>query len=233
MRVRVLCGMAVGLLVVSAAFVHAQDTASLTGTVRDSSGASIANAQVAVISAEHGVNRTTTTNSDGDYSVPALTPGSYDVTVTAQGFKKYEAKGVILRVAQKARNDVNMQVGASNIEVSVEGTTVAQVETQSSDLTGTVTGKEISQLELNGRNFTQLVTLVPGVSNQTGQDESGVGLNGNISYSINGGRGEYNNWQVDGANNMDTGSNNTLDVFPSIDAIAEFRVQTSNYSAVY
>jgi hypothetical protein len=66
---------------------------------------------------------------------------------------------------------------------------VAQVETQSSEISGVVTGKEITQLELNGRNFTQLVTLVPGVSNQTGQDESEVGLNGNISYSINGRRG--------------------------------------------
>ena len=233
MRVRLLCGMAVGLLVLSAAFVHAQDTASLTGTVRDSSGASIANAQVAVISAEHGVNRTTTTNSDGDYSVPALTPGSYDVTVTAQGFKKYEAKGVILRVAQKARNDVNMQVGASNIEVSVEGTTVAQVETQSSDLTGTVTGKEISQLQLNGRNFTQLVTLVPGVSNQSGQDDAGVGVGGNVSFSMNGGRTEYNNWELDGGDNMDNGSNTTLNVYPSLDAIAEFKVLTSNYGAQY
>src|SRR6195256_5822165 len=233
MRIRLVCGMALGVLVLSAAFVHAQDTASLTGTVRDSSGASIANAQVAVISAEHGVNRTTTTNSDGDYSVPALTPGSYDVTVTAQGFKKYEAKGVILRVAQKARNDVNMQVGASNIEVSVEGTTVAQVETQSSDLTGTVTGKEISQLQLNGRNFTQLVTLVPGVSNQSGQDDAGVGVGGNVSFSMNGGRTEYNNWELDGGDNMDNGSNTTLNVYPSLDAIAEFKVLTSNYGAQY
>jgi len=233
MRVRLLRGAAIGVLVLSAALVHAQDTASLTGTVRDSSGASIANAQVAVISAEHGVNRTTTTNSDGDYSVPALTPGSYDVTVTAQGFKKYEAKGVILRVAQKARNDVNMQVGAAGTEVTVEGTTVAQVETQSSDLTGTVTGKEISQLQLNGRNFTQLVTLVPGVSNQSGQDDAGVGVGGNVSFSMNGGRTEYNNWELDGGDNMDNGSNTTLNVYPSLDAIAEFKVLTSNYGAQY
>src|SRR6266481_564111 len=234
MRVRLLCGIAVGVLVLSAAFMHAQDTASLTGTVRDASGAIIANAQVTVSSAERGIKRETTTNSDGEYSVPALSaPASYNVTVTAQGFKKYEAKGVILRVAQKARNDVNMQVGASNVEVSVEGTTVAQVETQSSDLTGTVTGREISQLQLNGRNFTQLVTLVPGVSNQSGQDDAGVGVYGNVAYSINGGRTEYNNWELDGGDNMDNGSNTTLNVYPSLDAIGEFKVLTSNYGAQY
>ena len=86
---------------------------------------------------------------------------------------------MILNVAQKARVDVTMQVGSISTEVVVEGTSVAQVETQSSDLGGTVNGKEISQLELNGRNFTQLVTLTPGVSNQTGQDEGTVGVYGN------------------------------------------------------
>src|SRR5262249_38778542 len=101
------------------------------------------------------------------------------------------------------------------------------------DLAGTVTGKEITQLQLNGRNFTQLVTLVPGVSNQTGQDEGEVGIAGNVSYSINGGRIEYNNWELDGGDNMDNGSNNTLNVYPSLEAIQEFKVLTSNYGAQY
>ena len=213
--------------------MRAQDAGSITGTVRDSSGAVVAGAEVKASSPTIGVTRTTTTNSDGDYLAAALPAGAYDLSVSAKGFKVFQAKRIMVRVAEKARVDVSLQIGATTETIEVEGENVAQVETQSSEISGVVTGKEISQLELNGRNFTQLVTLVPGVSNQTGQDESQVGLNGNISYSINGGRGEYNNWQVDGANNMDTGSNNTLDVFPSVDAIAEFRVQTSNYSAVY
>ncbi|MGC1451247.1 MAG: Plug domain-containing protein, partial [Candidatus Sulfotelmatobacter sp.] len=101
------------------------------------------------------------------------------------------------------------------------------------DLSGTVDSKEISQLELNGRNFTQLVTLTPGVSNQTGQDEGTVGVYGNVSFSMNGGRVEYNNWELDGGDNMDNGSNSTLNVYPSIDAIQEFKVLTSNYGAQY
>jgi carboxypeptidase family protein/TonB-dependent receptor-like protein len=233
MKIRLLCGIALAMVVLSTAFVHAQDTASVTGTVRDPSGASVANAEVTVSAADRGINRTTKTNSEGEYSVPALPPGSYDITVTAKGFKKYQAQGVALRVAQKARNDVNLVVGAANAEVTVVGTTVAQVETQSSDLTGTVTGKEITQLQLNGRNFTQLVTLVPGVSNQTGQDEGTVGVYGNVAFSINGGRTEYNNWELDGGDNMDNGSNVTLNVYPSLEAISEFKVLTSNYGAQY
>ena len=213
--------------------LFAQDTASITGTVTDPSGAAVANAQVGLTSTEHGITRTTTTNGSGDYLFASLPIGSYDLVVSETGFRKYQAKGVILRVAEKTRVNVVLQIGAINTEVVVQGTEVAQVETQSSDLGGTVTGKEITQLQLNGRNFTQLVTLVPGVSNQTGQDEAQVGVNGSVSFSINGGRTEYNNWELDGGDNMDNGSNSTLNVYPSIDAIAEFKVLTSNYGAQY
>src|SRR6267143_2995130 len=212
---------------------RAQDTGSITGTVRDSSGAVVPDAEVKLTSGAIGLTRPMTTNGDGDFLAAALPPGTYDLLVTAKGFKTFEAKGIIVRVAQKARVDVTLQVGQVSENVVVEGSNVAQVETQSSDLSGVVTGKEITQLELNGRSWVQLVALVPGVSNQTGQDFGGVGLNQNINFSINGGRGEYNNWQVDGANAMDTGSNGTLNVFPSVDAIGEFRVMTSNYGAQY
>jgi hypothetical protein len=211
----------------------AQDTASITGTVTDQTGAAISNAKVTITNSDKGINRTSTTNSTGDYLFAALPIGSYNLSVTAQGFKKYEARGVILSVAQKARADVSMQVGAENAEVTVQGTEVAQVETQSSDLGGTVTGKEITQLELNGRNFTQLITLVPGVTNQSGQDEAGVGVSGNVAFSVNGGRTEYNNWEMDGGDALDNGSNTSLNVYPSVDAIAEFKVLTSNYGVQY
>jgi len=213
--------------------LFAQDTASITGTVTDPSGAAVANAQVTPISSERGINRTIATNGSGDYLFASLPIGSYDLTVSDAGFKKYDAKGIILRVAEKARVNVVLQVGTISAEVIVQGQEVAQVETQSSDLGGTVTGKEITQLELNGRNFTQLITLVPGVSNRTGQDEAGVGVSGSVSFSVNGGRTEYNNWEMDGGDAMDNGSNTTLNVYPSVDAIAEFKVLTSNYGAQY
>src|SRR5712671_766914 len=226
--------LAIGLLIVALCLgASAQDTGSITGTVKDPSGAAVPNADVVVTNPDHGIDRHTASNSGGDYNESALPGGTYDLIVTAPGFKKDQAKGVKLDVAQKARVDVALQLGAVSEVLEVQGTQVAQVETQSSDLTGTVTGKQITQLELNGRNFTQLITLVPGVSNQTGQDEGTVGVYGNVAFSVNGGRTEYNNWELDGGDNMDNGSNETLNVYQSIEAIAEFKVLTSNYGAQY
>src|ERR1700723_3000764 len=223
------------VLVVLVACVAAwgQTNGSITGTVKDQSGAAVPGATVVISSPERGINRQMATNSTGEYNESALPSGKYNVIVTSAGFKKYEAKGVILDVAEKARVDVTLEVGAATTEVIVQGENVAQVETQSSELAGTVTGREITQLELNGRNFTTLVTLVPGVSNQTGMDEPQVGINGSVSFSMNGGRVEYNNWELDGGDNMDNGSNGTVNVYPSIDAISEFKVLTSNYGAQY
>ena len=224
-------GLLVVILLLGAA-AWAQDTASITGTVTDSSGAAVPNAQVAAKNAEHGINRAGATNESGDYLFSSLPIGSYDVTVTAPGFKKYEAKGVVLRVAEKARINVALEVGTISTEVVVEGSEVAQVETQSSDLGNTVNGKEISQLELNGRDFTQLVSLSPGVTDQSGADEGEPGAS-TVAFSINGGRTEYNNFEIDGGDALDNGSNSTLNVYPSIDAIAEVKVLTSEYGAQY
>jgi Carboxypeptidase regulatory-like domain/TonB-dependent Receptor Plug Domain len=207
-----------------------QDTASITGTVRDPTGASIPDARVTVSSAERGIHRVNTTNKRGEYLVSALPPGSYNLTIAARGFKNFKAEDVILRVAQKARADATLEIGVATTETRVEGTQVAQVETQSSELAGTVTAKQITQLELNGRNFTQLVTLVPGVSG--GTDEGLVGIQF-LPFNFNGGRLEYNNWEVDGGDILDNGSNQSLNIYPSIDAIAEVRVLTSNYGAQY
>jgi hypothetical protein len=227
------CVLWLGIVLSLSLAAFGQDTASITGTVTDSSGAAVGGAVVTLSSPDRGINRTSQTNQSGDYLFGAVPVGSFDLIVVAPGFKKYQAKGVKLEVGQKARADIALQVGASNTEVTVEGSSVAQVETQSSDLSGTVSGKEISQLELNGRNFTQLATLVPGVSNQTGQDDASVGVGGSVAFSMNGGRTEYNNWELDSGDNMDNGSNTTLNVYPSLEAIAEFKVLTSNYGAQY
>jgi hypothetical protein len=224
---------AVLLAVMFGAAASAQDTGSITGTVSDPSGAAVSGAKVTLTNPAQGVSRTVSSNGAGDFVFPLLSIGSYDITVSAEGFKKYQARGVKLDVAQKARVNVALEVGAVTTEVVVQGADIAQVETQSSDLGGTVTGKQITQLELNGRDFKQLITLVPGVSNQTGADEGGVGVTANNSFSVNGGRVEYNNWELDGGDNLDNGSNNTLNVTPSVDAIGEFKVLTSNYGAQY
>ena len=159
----------------------AQDVSVISGTVMDKSGAAVTGARVVVTNAGGNLTRTTQTNENGAYVVPALPSGSYDVVVTAKGFKNFEVKGVVLDVAQKSRVDITLTVGAVTEEVIVTGESVAQVDTQSAEIGSTITGKQVQQLELNGRNFTQLVTLSPGVVNQTGQDEGLVGVAGNVS----------------------------------------------------
>ena len=212
---------------------RAQDTGYISGTVVDKSGAAVVGAEVVLSSAAGSFTRTTSTNTDGAYVVAGLPGGTYNLAVTAKGFQKYSARGIVLDVAQKTRIDITLTLGAVTETVEVTGEAVAQVETQSAALSSTITGKQVNELVLNGRNFTQLVTLSPGVVNQTGQDEGTVGVYGNVAYSMNGGRTEYNNWELDGGDNMDNGSNSTLNVYPNPEAIAEFKVLTSNYGAQY
>jgi hypothetical protein len=231
MKIRLLCGV-VALAIFSVLNLSAQDTGEITGTVRDNTGAVIQGADVQINGAAGGIQRSTTTNSDGDYLAAGLPGGTYNLTITAKGFKTFKGQGVVLRVGQKARVDATLVVGNIATEVIVQGEDLNQVETQTSELAGTVTGKQMTQLELNGRNYTQLLSLTPGATNQSGNDEPTGGLD-SVIYSVNGGRTEYNNWEVDGGNNMDDGSNTTLLTFPSVDAIAEVRVLSSNYGAQY
>jgi hypothetical protein len=226
-----LCAILIALCIPNMSY--AQDTGYISGTVTDKSGAAIIGAAVTVTNSSGSIARATSTNADGAYTIAGLPGDTYNLNVSAQGFQKYTAQSIKLNVAEKARVDVTLTVGAMTEEITVTGEAVAQVETQSSDLTNTITGKQVNQLELNGRNFTQLVTLAPGVVNQTGSDEGKVGVYGNVAYAVNGGRTEYNNWELDGGDNMDNGSNSTLNVYPNLEAIAEFKVLTSNYGAQY
>ena len=223
---------AVLALALQVPLLWAQDTGVITGTVRDNSGAVVPGAEVRVSSRAGGVDRVTTTNDQGDYLAAALPGGTYDLTISAKGFKTFKGAGIVLRVAQKARVDATLNVGEVATEVTVQGQALNQVETQSSELAGTVTSKQITQLQLNGRNYTQLVALTPGATNQSGTDEPGTGVS-TVAYSVNGGRTEYNNWEIDGGSNQDDGSNTTLIAYPSLEAIAEVRVLTSNYGAQY
>jgi hypothetical protein len=213
--------------------VFAQSSGSFTGTILDNTGAAVSGAEVSVSDPSTGFRRKTTSNGEGNYLIAGLAAGSYNVTITAPGFEKYEARKVILRVGEKLRVDTKLVVGKVTSEIVVEGNSVGKVETQSSELAGTISGEQISQLELNGRDFTTLIKLIPGVSDQTGQDDGTVGPSGSVSYAVNGGRTEFNNWEIDGGEVLDSGSNANINVYPNIDALSEVRVLTSTYGAQY
>jgi hypothetical protein len=210
-------------------------TASIAGAVTDQTGAVLTGASVTVKGAD-GAAKTTTTNDHGEYSITDLPAGTYSITVSAVGFKDFQADGIALAAGQSIPIDALMEPAGLATQVSVEGQKVSQVETETAQLSGTITEKELVKLGLNGRNFTQLIALTPGVSNQTGQDEGKVGITGSVRYSVNGGRVEYNSFNVDGGDVLNAGlngNNSTLIVYPSLDALSEVQVLTSNYGAMY
>jgi Carboxypeptidase regulatory-like domain/TonB-dependent Receptor Plug Domain len=208
--------------------------ASLNGVVTDQSGAVIPLATVTVTGTE-GM-KTGNTNERGEYLVPGLAAGVYGLKIEAPGFAPYAATDVTLAANQSLELDASLQPPTATTNVTVEGQTAGQVQTESAHIEGTITEKEVLNAPLNGRNFTQLIALTPGVSNQTGQDEAKVGVAGSVKYSVNGGRVEYNNFDVDGSDVLNAGLNgaeSTLMVYPSLDAIQEVKVLTSNYGAMY
>ena len=191
---------------------------------------------VVSITNANGVAQSAVADEKGEFLVTALQPGSYTVSVSLQGFKDFRAAAVAVTAGQTVRVNITLEPSSVTEKVNVEGNTVTQVEQQSSQISGTVTSKELTSLMLNGRNFTQLIALTPGVSNQTGQDEALVGVKGSVKYSVNGGRVEYNSYEVDGGDILNAslnGSSSTLIVYPSIDAIGSLQVLTSNYGAMY
>jgi hypothetical protein len=204
--------------------------ATLTGRATDPSGAAIPGATVVL--AQNGVNgasRTVQTDAHGSYTVTNLAAGTYTVTVTAPGFQMYTAKDVTLNVAQTRSVDTQLSVGGGSQTVTVQENTVS-IDTETSALAGTISGTQVRELQLNNRNFEQLVTLQPGVVSGL-PDEVGFGLNNTSSVAVNGVRDTANNWTVDGADINDSGSNATLLNVPSVDAIQEFTLERSTYDA--
>jgi hypothetical protein len=212
--------------------------ARISGQVVDQQGAAVVGASVTAINQESFTKAESKTDGTGRYVVPFLPAGHYKVEVQADGFSTAESNVLAINVGQAFIYDVTLTVSGSQSNVIVEGgaATVTQVETQNAEVSGTITGKEVAELQLNGRNFSQLIALAPGVSNQTSQDEARVGMAGSVSYSVNGGRVEYNSFQVDGSEILNVGINKdhtSLIVTPSIDSIEDVKVLTSNYGAKY
>ena len=210
-------------------FAHAQElTATVAGIVTDTTGAVIPTATVTVTDNATKAVHTVTSDASGNYVVTTLPAGSYTVSVASTGFETSVAKGVVLNVGEKRGLNMQLKAGAASTTVTVQAAAVT-VDTESSAQAGTLTGDQITNLELASRNFQQLVTLQPGVVSQMG-DETGPG---NTAMSVNGARVSANNWTIDGADINDSGSNGTVINAPNVDAIQEFTLQRGNYDAGY
>lgn len=214
----------------------AQETASIVGTVTDPTAAVVPGVVVTVLDS-NGQTFSATVDDRGEYRIEKLVPGIYKLVAEAPGFKDFLQEGIAVKAGEPLRVDIKLtpaSAAAEKVEVTAGG--AAQIEQETSQIAGTITTKEVATLALNGRNFTQLIALAPGVSNQTGQDEALVGVKGSVNYSVNGGRVEYNTFDMDGGDILNAsinGSHSTLIVYPSLDAISELQVLTSNYGAMY
>ena len=203
-------------------------TGTISGNARDESGAVLPGVTVTARNQLTNLSRESITAEDGGYTISYLPVGTYDVTFTLSGFKTFTARGVELHVNDRLTVDGTLGVGAVTEVVEVVGqTSLVQASSAVQNLMGPA---QIQELPLNNRNFVQLATLVPGV-NSSLPDEVGIGLTNVVSLSMGGSRRNAVNWLVDGASNVDTGSNITLLSTPTLESIEEFKVITSGYNA--
>lgn len=231
-----------GLLVICALAltggVYAQETTgSIVGSVTDANGGTVPGATVTITDSDKNVVvRTVTTNEDGQFSVPNLPSGNYDAGVEAPSFKKYVQSKVKLDVGQRRTVDVTLEAGNVSEVVTIEASPVS-VELTTPAVSTVINGDQVRELSINNRNFVQLVTLAPGVTNDledlvfTGTNNPETQVVNRTLISVNGARSTQNTFTVDGADVTDRGSNLTIQAYPSVDSIGEFQVLRSLFPA--
>ncbi|HVL66421.1 MAG TPA: carboxypeptidase regulatory-like domain-containing protein [Vicinamibacterales bacterium] len=226
---RVLCSLALlGLL--NTPVAAQETTGQIQGTVRDQSGAVLPGVTVAARHVQTGRVTETVTNEVGQYTMPLLQPGTYEVVFTLSGFQSSTVRGIELSVAD--RREINGRLGVSQLTETIEVSAATQFVQPNPAVQTLIGPTQVQELPLNNRSFVQLATLVPGVSSDL-PDEVGIGLTATVSISINGGRRNAVNWMVDGVSNVDVGSNITLLSTPTLESIQEFKIITSSYAAEY
>lgn len=222
------------LLLLLAAVIHGQPfaqstSARIVGAVTDASGATLADVGITITNTATGLVRKTTTDASGEYSVPNLPIGVYEVVAELSGFKRAVLAQIQLVVDQTARVDLKLEVGQVSEQVTVEGS-APLIESERSGIGQVVENKTIVQLPLNGRNFIRLGSLIPGTTEGAPGNSNNRDRQGGVALTANGQRAEYNNFMLDGVDNNST-LNGVATIIPSVDALQEFKVQTSNYSA--
>lgn len=228
------CLLLLGLLASIPAALFAKTTGNISGTVRDAQGAVIPGATVTAHETQTGVEQTLTTDAVGFYNFAALSVGIYDITVKKDGFKAYQDKGLKIDVDTALRVDAVLQVGAVTQEVSITAA-AAQVDTQTMQTGEVIQSREMEDLPLNGRAYTDLLALQPGVVpfnlSQYGTLSPDNALDNGV-LAMSGQRQEQNGFMVNGANTVEGDEGGTT-VIPNLDSIAEFRIILSNAGAEY
>ncbi len=203
-------------------------TGTIAGTVTDASGAVIPQASVAVLNTGTNARSEAKTDGSGNYVIPLLPPGQYNIEATAAGFKKYVQLGITLQVQQRAQLNLSLQIGETteSVEVTANAT---MLETGSSSVGKVVDNQTILNAPLNSRNVYSLIFLTPGLAGSIGDNYN------SLSYSVNGARADMMDNLIDGVSaSFPTVNGYTgISTFPSVDAIAEFKVMASNYPAEY
>ena len=224
--------MALGL---APAAVAQSVSGTILGTVTDSTGATVAGAKVTIVNEGTGLSRVLTADSNGEYTAPGLPTGHYTITSEMTGFKTVALSNIEVGVDQRVRINIKHEVGAMTESVSVTADTPL-IQTSSSELGTTVGSAQIEALPLNGRNFVSLTRSIPGVLRGIpGANIDGAGSlawRASASFSANGQRPRDNNYMLDGVDNNETWLQ-TVVIFPSVDALDEFKLQTSTYSAEF
>ena len=213
--------------------------ATLAGTVTDPSGAAIPGAQISVKNNATGLMREVTSDSSGFYTVPNIIPGDYEVKVSAKGFSTALQSNVSLAVGQQQQLNFSLKVGETSQTVEVTGA-APQIELTSSALTGQVESETVRELPLNGRDWTSLATLQPGVKKietQVSYSDAGRGARGfGSELTVSGQRSTFNNYRIDGVTVVDYANaapGNVIGVVLGVDAIQEFSVLTGGFPAEY
>jgi hypothetical protein len=222
------------LLLLATGTVWGGITGSISGTVTDPTGAVIPGAAVTAHNTETGIDSSTQTNAQGFYSFPALPAGKYEVSIKAPGFQEYRETGLVLDVNTALRIDAAMKVGAVNQEVSVTATAV-HVETSNTQMGEVIGTTKMTTLPLNGRSYTDLLALQPGVAPTSSGEGGGYGVSGNLNpgtLSVSGMREASNGFMVNGGSAEEKLYNATA-IIPNLDSIAEFRILTNNADAEY
>ena len=220
------------LTLFATALLGQEITGNISGTVTDPSGSVIPSATVTATNTGTGAARTTQATSAGVFFLNNLPVGNYKLSIESTGFKRYEATNIRLDVNDRLNFAIKMEIGAVSEAVEVSAASV-QLQTETAEVSNLIGAAQTQALPLNGRVFSQLVELVPGVVSDSGRIGGGTGLSSDTAVSVNGNQSNSNLWLIDGQNNMDIGSNAGNVVTPPLDALEEFKVLRNNFSAEF